>query len=178
MKELLEIVWKQIEDDYQDGLIHAERCMQASFYRALRDLDVPSDGLRSIFVEPYMSVEGTTYPDIVVCEGDEIRAIIELKCVPHWYSEFKDDLQKLAKFERSGTEGFHLEIEPCTGKYTDRQFKITNETLYVFAVITRHDAEAVSTDLFDKYEGPSRFVHLIGKIPGEKNAGSKQILII
>jgi hypothetical protein len=174
MQYLLEHVWQQIRIDYEIGNINSERCMQAAYYYALRsDANKPKD-LR-IFIEPEINFGSSRYPDIVVCENHFIRAIIELKFTPHGYANFEIDLEKLIDFSTKIESPFPLEIDPSSGRWSDKKYIIFPETWFVFAAICRYDARAVSApDISTRIPSRSgiKFLHQRGRvgIPGDNNS--------
>lgn len=160
--------WKKAGEDYCRGLINSERSLQAVLFRELCNAFSAED-IR-IFVEPRMSLAGNKYPDLVICKGSEILAIIELKFVPHGYSHFRDDLQKLIGFAQTQDPRYQIALDPATGKYSADHFEITPNTCLVFAVVSQSDSVAVSGEDVLKYipKGlQGRFLHLHGSIDAE-----------
>lgn len=162
MQEIIQ-AWMRVGEDYRKGRINSERCLQAVFFRELcREFP---DASTRIFVEPAMALEGNKFPDLVICGASEILAIIELKFVPHGYSQYKDDLKKLVAFARKQGTSFEIALDAETGKLSEDRFAITARTRYVFAVVCQSDAEAVSQDdVMTKIpaELHDRFLHLRG----------------
>ena len=117
-----------------------------------------------------MSLAGNKYPDLVICKGSEILAIIELKFVPHDYSHFRGDLQKLIGFAQTQDPRYPIALDPATGKYSADYFEITPNTRLVFAVVSQSDSVAVSGEDVLKYIPQSlrgRFLHLRGSVDAE-----------
>lgn len=63
-------VWKIVKDDYTNGLINSERCLQCSLYRAMRLNPDKTKSSAQIFIEPAIDLGGgkKIYPDMIVCE--------------------------------------------------------------------------------------------------------------
>lgn len=169
----LQNMWNQhIRQDYDMGLLNSERCLQASFYRALR-IELPE---HIIFVEPLLELKSTNIgrnfvPDIIVCNENKIEAILELKFVPHGYPNYKKDLAKLFTLSTlPGQNEFFISLDPDSGKFSNGKYTFSENPIFVFAVIGQHDAEAVDrTAILGSLPGqvPSNFVLLFGKVgPG------------
>lgn len=173
IEKVLKEVWFDVDTAWKYHQINSERCLQAVMHSSLRKH--LGTFAWQIFVEPEMVPEGDgkKYPDLVVAENGEIRAIIELKFCPQGYVEYREDIEKLLKFERSRNVEYHLDLDVCTGRYTEQVFKITEETRFVFAVIARDDAEAVDFGIGSDHPAlnvPTGFCHLAGKITGRTEA--------
>lgn len=169
----LQKAWNlHVSQDYQHGLLNSERCLQAALYRALR-IELPEN---TIFVEPLLELNGTDagrnfVPDIVVCSGNQIEAILELKFVPHSYPNFQNDL---AKFLALSTVAAHaavfIALDPITGKFS-RKFTFSESPRFIFAAVGQHDAVAVDhAAIAERLHGrvPKGFTLLYGRVgPGK-----------
>jgi len=168
----LQRAWKlHVCQDYQDGLLNSERCLQAALYRALR-IELPEN---KIFVEPLLELNGTDagrnfVPDIVVCSGNQIEAVLELKFAPHSYPNFQNDLAKFLALSTlaAGVEVF-IALDPITGKFSSK-FTFSETPRFVFAVVGQYDAVAVDHEaIAEKLPGrvPKDFTLLYGRVgPG------------
>ena len=158
-------VWEEAEADYRMGIVNSERCLQACLYRAARDQ------LRDVkpFVEPGLLYEQRRgyelVPDLVLCKGNAVLSVIEIKFVPHWYPNYKRDVSKFNRLWERRNKGHQIPIEPETGRWIDTELRIKGDTCFVFAVIAQHDAAAVDFGTVAKELSPSvkeRFVLLSG----------------
>ncbi|MEK7763466.1 MAG: hypothetical protein AAB433_17960 [Nitrospirota bacterium] len=149
MIDILQKAWETVENFYKNGHINSERCLQAVLYHALRTSSLPEKDM--ILVEPKL---GENIPDIVICDDDQVKCILELKCSPHSaVQKVPADLDKLIHYaSKKGprislhTFGpdrvFNMKTKTWFGGKTD--FLLTQETWYVFAVLARHDDNAAS----------------------------------
>ena len=152
LAELLGQSWTKMTDEYARGLINSEATMQASLYHHLRSM---VEGL-AIFLEPGLESEdwedsGKTYkPDMVICQGQTVLAIVELKCSPEDAFASKNDIKKLCAYakhwnnNKTGKTGQPLDLDPQVGKYKCAEgaananfFTIDPTALLVFGLITR-----------------------------------------
>ena len=156
--------WAEVENDYNHGLLNSERCLQASIYRALR---AHAPETLTTFVEPELSYESEKCrPDLVICDGENVCAIVEIKFTPHWYPHYKRDIAKLRKLACTNI-GHQISIDPETGKWSEVQHRVGRGTKFVFAVVAQHDAEALSLKAVTAGAGPNfknRFLLLLGVI--------------
>lgn len=169
LQGILAAAWLDIEMAWKMQQINSEHCLQAVMHGALRK-HLPDPGWQ-ILVEPEMVPEGDgpKYPDLVIAREGIVRAVIELKFCPQGYVKYKEDIEKLLKFERSTNIDYPLNLNVCTGRYAEPLFKITEKTIFVFAVIAREDAEAVDLGVGSECQTPNlpaRFGHLMGMITG------------
>ena len=162
-------LWEGVKEDYSLGLINTERCLQASLYHYTRN------NLKDLtpFVEPGLRyVEGRGYsfiPDLVFCEGNRLVGIMEIKFTPHYYPNYEWDIKKLNSLWEDKQDGHQIAINPQTGKWLSEEMFITEETLFMFAVVAQHDAAAVDKQaVCEKLSTGirSRFILLSGSIGG------------
>ena len=143
--------WDEIKSSYKSSCINSERTLQALLHCYLCN-KLPST---IVICEPTIELEGAdkvirkVIPDMLVLEGEEVTAVVELKFVPHDYPVFEDDLEKLEVYARLADAGadkirFRLLLDPDTGQFNDKQFSFSPQCLLVFGVIGRHDAEALA----------------------------------
>lgn len=88
LKSQLINAWDEcIKCDYPNGLINGERALQACLHHRLSN-DFKARGMancRRIFVEPTIYAQGRTWrrmPDMVICDSNNVIAIVELKFHP------------------------------------------------------------------------------------------------
>ena len=159
--------WAEVGGDYNSGLINSERCLQASFYRALR---AEFDAAWRVFVEPKLSFEnGESFlPDLVICRGRTIEAFVEIKFVPNLYPKWQGDIQKFRTLALQDQSEFPVERNPNNGRASDPPVRMTDQTKFVFAVIGNQHAEAVYRSEIDLGNmSPSRFFHAVGIVPAD-----------
>ena len=135
----IEAAWtKSIEEDYDKHTILSERALQASLWAHLKN---KAKG-QFIFIEPKIQLPPlgdekprTTIPDIVVCRGRSIIAVIELKFAPRGKPDFKADIVKLQSFYANKST-IELALPRFMGiKVKDHSYKITNRTQFVLGCI-------------------------------------------
>jgi hypothetical protein len=143
--DLLDSVWKtSVADEYKRGRVTTERTLQAVLFEQIRKArpDV------RVYVEPCfpLSAERSIRPDLVICEGEKISLVAEIKFAPHWYPEFKRDISKLSKLSKLSTEslehGYEIAINPDSGKYSGERDFLSRSTRFAFVVIAQHDSQA------------------------------------
>lgn len=83
--------------------------------------------------------------------------IFELKFVPHWYPQFRPDIEKLLAY--NGKQ--HVTLNPCTGKWACRP-PIRDDCRLHFVVVGQHDAAAV-----DPKNLPDRILLWYGRVGGQ-----------
>lgn len=162
LRELLNNAWNETVEDYKASRINSERTLQAALYSRLRTR-LPTS--TQVLCEPVISFElrGNLIPDMVIAEGGDVIAIIELKFVPHHRPMWRGDLEKLRWYGEAKEAHFQLVLDPGTGVYTEDRFRFTENCLLVFGVVGRHDAEALDQEiLFVDAKGlEDRFVPLL-----------------
>lgn len=167
-QELAKLWRKEVAANYSDGKITTERALQAVLYMLIRSR-LPEV---EVFVEPglmyYDAGSPRFRPDIVLCHGTTIELFCELKFVPHWHPNYYDDLDKLARLSREGTETEHkLRIDPKSGTFGDNvPHEVSRDTQYAFMVIGRADSHAVVRESLRERIGAldSRFSLFYGRI--------------
>lgn len=96
LRNQLKQAWKEtIVDQYQKQLINSERGLQVYFCSAL--IKAFKETPRRIFVEPRLSIveeEGVHYPDIVICNSNQIIGVVELKYLPRGLLNFEKHVKK------------------------------------------------------------------------------------
>lgn len=161
VRRMLEESWSEVIEAYQDGRINSERTLQAQLYAHL-ERRVPKGGV--VLCEPTIDLQeiGRVFPDLIVVQGNEVQAAVELKFVPHYFPLFRDDLEKLRSFGRA-TDRFKLILEPASGRYTVDEYRFSSQCLLVFGAIGQRDAEAIDRDTLMglMQEHSSRFVPLL-----------------
>ena len=98
-------------------------------------------GCRRSVVEPNWQGQ---VPDIVVVGKGAITDIFELKYVPHYYPDFKQDIQKLASYVEDGQK-FPVSIDPETGQWRD-PLPVSPDCRLHFVAVGKPDAEALDTN--------------------------------
>jgi len=141
MRQLFEECWKEIVGAYQNGRINSERTLQAKLFSAL-ERRLPKSAV--VLCEPTIDLQkvGTVIPDVVVVDGGEVCAVVELKFVPHHFPLYKGDLEKLQAYGRAA-DRFLLMVEPISGKFTTAEFRFSTQCLLVFGAVGQKCAEAM-----------------------------------
>jgi hypothetical protein len=114
-KGLLTRAWRNVPNDVKTGCVVSEHTLQACFYHHLRS--DPASGTRRIFVEPRLGAEkeGRPWvgkiPDIVITDGQEIAAFVEIKFgTGPGGPNCKYDLGKLGDYGGIGEERVYLDL--------------------------------------------------------------------
>jgi hypothetical protein len=159
IKEIMQVVWKEIEGLFLKGKIYNERTLQAAIYSQITRQR--SDLL--CLIEPKVHLEKSErdiVPDILLAEktgGRNYRAVLvaELKFVPFWWSKYLKDLEKLLFLMTEPS--FPLSLcnhENGEGTKTG-EIEISGEQLVTaFCVVSRCEAEAVHlADIRNAFQG-------------------------
>jgi hypothetical protein len=168
-------IWTvDVKERYEKGVLNSERALQACIVGAL----VKGAPDLVVLVEPTLySAAGSgrkMIPDLWIGDRDTGRAlaVIELKYIFKKYPEWMRDIEKLAKvFDGE----YHARtIVPATGREVGGVKiavcnEIDHETLAVFAVVGKDDAEAMDTRVLnqalpDNKNLAPRFLHAWGRI--------------
>ena len=106
--------------------------------------------------------------DLVLCEASVVRLIAEIKFVPHYYPEWKRDIQKLNEIAQLDSEGHEFLIEPASGQFSGEKHCVNpHHTRYAFIAVGRDDSEAVDLQCIKSKHGallPPRFSLCFGRI--------------
>lgn len=150
MKDTMNILkeaWeKLLTTDYEHGVLSYERDLQAAFYHHVRILS--RDGL--VLFNEVPDFLGYRKPDLVVCRGSVVEAVIEIKFEVSGVDS-TDDLGKLARWAnavRKTARKIPLALDPKTVTLDNddgRRFMISDKTNWVFAVVTQAGWDAVSS---------------------------------
>lgn len=137
--------WAEVEADFEANLIPNEATLQAAFYRALRSRFQEA---RVVCCVAASSGESTRkYPDLMVIEGEEVVAAIEIKVPARKGSEpglpeFEDDVKKLRDLIRDRARvDFHPSWLEADAPRPLARF--SEETPCYFACIGRYDSEGI-----------------------------------
>jgi len=162
--------WKNVKAQYQAGFCVSERGLQSDLVCALRQ-SFPS---RRVVVEPqWKSSDGKVcIPDLVMLNGDRITDIFELKYAPHWYVNFRGDIQKLSDYRNDKNATFRVEINPGTGTWKEGRYGVFEDTIYHFVAVAKFDSEAVFPECLVRHEDErdpfqGRLLHWYGRIGGD-----------
>lgn len=143
---ILKQAWeKLVPTDYQDRVLSFERDLQAAFYHHVRIL---SRERLALFNEvPAFLRQGK--PDLVVCRGSVVEAVIEFKFAPEKVG-FRPDMAKLARWAkavRKARTKVNLALDPKTVRIDSKSpFFVSDKTNWVFAVVAPDGWDAVSSD--------------------------------
>ena len=143
----------------------------------------------NIFVEPRIPDADIVTPDFIITDKtDKVKAVVELKYVPHFYSKYEKDLKVLMsfiiKFHKDPDYGFKLLTDPITGEWKNETFKFDESLILIHCVITKADAFMVTNnkeiwqpgDNFDN--GKFNYLQYVGAIPATNEADWRQINVI
>jgi hypothetical protein len=142
---ILRAAWKEtLTTDYQNGILYIERDLQASFYHHVRRLS--RDRLTLFNEVPGFLKQGK--PDLVVCCGNAVEAVIEFK-FDVCKLKFEGDLTKLARWANAAWKSrveTPLALNPKTLKLDyERQFVVSDKTMWIFAAVTQSGEDAVKS---------------------------------
>jgi len=124
-----------------------------------------------VICEPTIALEhiGRVVPDLLVLQGNQVTAAVELKFVPHDFPQFEGDLQKLRAYGSSHVS-FPIMVEPTTGRFANDPYEFSPDCLLVFAAIGRHDSSALDRshlfNLMRTFE--DRFLTLLLPVRGSR----------
>src|SRR5262245_8913427 len=156
MTEVLEEIWKAVEQDYLEHRINSERSLQAAMYRHLMNAGVAE----RVFVEPQVRLCGCLA--IVLCQGEVVRAFIEIKATPHFFvpaARLRSDLAKLVRYSKLSGKDVRLDLFGPSYRFDLPSkrwipgmplFRVDNSTWFIFAVISRYDDRACRRSNFIK----------------------------
>jgi hypothetical protein len=85
LRDNLREAWiKTIERHYNSQLINSEHALQVYFCMELLKLFEADNLQRRVFIEPNIqtSCGKTRFPDVVICNGQKVIGIVELKYTP------------------------------------------------------------------------------------------------
>lgn len=142
MKNRFLDAWDVCKSEYEKGRIPTERTLQAVLFCRLA-----GNGEEIVVCEPLLVIEGRGKycPDLIAIRRSEVIAVCEIKFLPHHFPVYENDLDKIEAYAAS-TSSYSLLIDPASGKFTDTKYRVSKDCLYVFAVMGRHDSEAVCAD--------------------------------
>jgi hypothetical protein len=134
------MVWMNaVKRQYEMGVLNSERALQACLVGAFAPLapDIVT------LVEPQLS--SRIVPDVWIgYPGGRTIAVIEIKYVPHDYPKWEKDLPNLTTV-LSATDLPAYDTHPVDGR-NGLPMRCNSETLGIFAVIGKHDADAVNSE--------------------------------
>jgi hypothetical protein len=160
----------QIKAEYDKGNVCSERHLQAMLFGLLYTTFKDSDYV--VWVEPTLDGEKGAplkglIPDLIITKENNIIAVIELKYVPHGFAKFKRDIEKLVEMDCEAGLSVPLKVIPSSGLWEkDNMFTFSKSTLYVFGVISKKGAEALSLEYIEK---PINFLLLTGEVSGAES---------
>lgn len=164
--EFAQTIWQEVQEHYETGYMSSEATLQACLFAELRS-GIPF--CREHKFPRHHVVAGPTwypgadndpkqYPDLVIAnEASVITDILELKFVPQGYVEWKDhkdgegDIDKLIRYVENKKLRCHVEIDPESGRYTDKPHEIGAGCGLHFVVVAQPDAEALCTETIRNY---------------------------
>ena len=185
MKIFFDKAWSELKLIYDEGSICSERHMQCELFKLLTiQADFNND--YRIFVEPRISDPDIVIPDFIITDKNhKVKAVVELKYVPHFYSKYDKDLKVLMsfiiKFQKDPDYGFKLLTDPKTGEWKNEMFKFDKSLILIHCVVTKADAFMItnnreiwqSGDNFDN--GKFSYLQYVGAIPANSDEDWGQI---
>ena len=153
LKELFKEIWPSIETEYNAGGFCSERHMQAEIYFQLKQSKNIKD--YKFWIEPVIYSNDKLFhklglkgiiPDMLVSIGTSIVGVVEIKYVPHGYSQFNKDMTNIKKFytNKGKPESFQLKTDNITGQYNNDKFTIDNDILLIYLVIANAGSDSFS----------------------------------
>lgn len=130
------VIWRH----HEFGVLNSERALQGHLVGAL---SVFAPELVAL-VEPTIVPESRIKPDLWIGLREQAKAIavVELKYVPHYYPEWEKDFASLTTVITSECAAY--DTHPVTGR-NNGKLTCTEKTIAIFAVVGRHDADAVDS---------------------------------
>jgi hypothetical protein len=152
MLDILRKAWEGVGPFYREERINSERCLQAVLYHLILSQNLTPE--YKILVEPAFcqsKPDSSEFkPDLVICRNSGIKAIIEIKCHPHWWMDKSSliDIDKLLYYSQAekpvlldifGPQNVFDPYHRPELKYGKQEFFIKLDTYYCFAVLTKHN---------------------------------------
>lgn len=138
IRRLIGEAWEQsIQNDYSAQRINSERTLQASFWSHLNQ-SLPRT--RRLFIEPTITLHvggkiKKIIPDVVVCNTQQVIAIIELKFTPRTRPRFEKDIANMALLARH-RQALSISNQRYRGVPSDeREYSLSEKVLFVWAGI-------------------------------------------
>ena len=138
LRSQLEKAWKKtIKNQYREQLINSERGLQVYFCNALLRSFKRAKLNRRVFVEPCISTGqelGPLYPDVVICNSQEIIGVIELKYLPRTQPKYEKDLNTL-KYVASKGRRLTITNNRFLGKtYGKKTYDVASDAVLCWAL--------------------------------------------
>lgn len=123
-----------VAEDYANGRINSEHSLQAVLFAALKE---SGNSKRHIFIEPCVRLSNSgklIRPDMMICNGKEVIAVVELKFTPRGKALTKKDMNSISAI--ASDSNIAIKTERYRGiELPPREFTISETTLFVWAGI-------------------------------------------
>lgn len=122
---------KVIREDYEKQLINCENGLQSSLMVHLKPL-LPT--ARRIFIEPRVFAnfdhDKRWYPDLVICNSQEVIAVFEMKYRPRGFANWEWDLRKLNRIAELKDHLYVSNTRYLGPPVDDHQYTFSPKTLF------------------------------------------------
>ncbi len=175
----------EIQKVYEDGLVCSERHFQAEIYNLIKP--ALNTNNYNVFIEPIISSNSVNneyelngiIPDMIATQGNSIKAIIELKYVPHGFVSFEKDIKNMSKFyaAKNNNYEYYLLTDKNTGEWNkNKSFQLDPELILIYVLISNSDAYCVTNPQeiwkpnYTNLNEVPKFYQLTGSINPTKNS--------
>ena len=120
-----------------------------------------------MFVESRFRLENkkAIVPDLVICKHAEVAAFVEIKFVPSLYPVWEPDIEKFQHLLRESNCEYSIKCNPTNGKMAATDFRMTDQTTFIFAVIGNEESGALHRGDLERTLSEnhrSRLIHAVG----------------
>ena len=163
LRDNLREAWiKTIERHYNSQLINSEHALQVYFCMELLKLFEADNLQRRVFIEPNIqtSCGKTRFPDVVICNGQKVIGIVELKYTPRGRPNTEKDLETLSM---TTSESFEISNERYHGPQKNRRknYSVADDAIMCWAGIYADDRIDLASIAKENQFG-DRFLQLHG----------------
>ena len=141
--QLCKQIWDSVYWEYTEGYCVGERGLQPEIFHQIRQ-SLPNSSF--IVVEPTWpkepGIRSAYKPDLVVVRNGEISEIFELKFMPHYKPQYKNDIQKLIEYVQNQEIEKLVQLNENSGKWKN-PLPLSDDVHLHFVAIGQHNASAV-----------------------------------
>jgi hypothetical protein len=162
-KQLQDAWTRTIEHAYNERLINSERGLQVYFCKFLLDIwkeELP-ESHRRLFIEPSIKIKNQEirYPDLLICNTNEIIGAVELKYTPRAQPDTNKDSDTLQSINFAAEiSSVSVNNERYRGKAESKIYPIAKDVVLCWAAV--HTGEPNKVKLNEWTKENSRFLDL------------------
>lgn len=191
IRDFLVEIWKgPLAEAYLRGELGSQTKIKAEVYRHFQNLGLPELTIwldPAIHFPPFIREEYLKWRqyrvkrylegeeiDLLITQGTDIIAAIELNFDPGGYGDFRRDMKHLCALSELAGEGLvYLARDPKTGKLDDgRPYLLAEDLLCIYAVINQQASMGLEMESLKKAHPqmrfPAYFLHLQAAIQQDK----------